>query len=330
MSVVSADPANLFRSKPAIDYEWLITIGKLAQVADFWSLPPRARLEEEISQAAACLEAARLDLLPRHAFFGENRLSFELSSNYRDSPLQVFWDVTLPEKNGLCGPLAYKIDLLWLKRLVLESNRRKRPPVIEANDLREIMKLVGEESVDEETFFQAVRDNFEQRGEAEIIWHQANEQKSTQRLRYRCQSGWSYKRTPTKDKSKTLGKVINLKVRVNEYFFKFLKLSDRFNSNIEFNWEYLKTLEPIEMRFYELMQLWRTGRETGGVSNQVVMDYGLFAALFPLPAVKSRTEAEHQVKKICGRHRQSGYLRGYQIIRLQNGKQTKMQLCFEF
>jgi hypothetical protein len=98
---------------------------------------------------------------------------------------------------------------------------------------------------------------------------------------------------------------------------------------IEFDYDYLSTLMPVQMRFYELTQLLRNQPQNKS-ENIIQMDLNEFSGLMPLPQTKEHGELESQVISIVKPHLNNGYLKDYEIKYSQENTNVNPVIYFEF
>ncbi len=115
---------------------------------------------------------------------------------------------------------------------------------------------------------------------------------------------------------------VMMRVELDEYWLEWAKVAHR----AEFDFDYLASLEPIEMRFYELVQLLRF--QDGDRALCVIrkaplrISYSEFASLMPLPPVETYEQIENQINELCRAHLDSGFLETITIKSIERNEQS--------
>lgn len=105
------------------------------------------------------IKKCELFSFPLHGFFEENYLSVKQTKKFENEKLKIDWEVHLNSQSPNLAGLAYKINLLYFKRRILQS-RSIFPSVIEISDLREVASAIGEEKLGQQIIFEALESNF--------------------------------------------------------------------------------------------------------------------------------------------------------------------------
>lgn len=90
---------------------------------------------------------------------------------------------------------------------------------------------------------------------------------------------------------------------------------------IIFDWEYMKNLEAGELRFYELTNLLRAV-STDQPSDRLEIEYNIFTRLMPLPTLEGYPQIKRQIDELCRNHIERQYLQKLRITKNKKGKDT--------
>lgn len=105
------------------------------------------------------------------------------------------------------------------------------------------------------------------------------------------------------------------RIRLKDFWLKWSEIARR----AKFDFDYLTTLQPLEMRFYELTKLLRFKDTQMSLKKQkqapLEIIYRDFCLLMPVSEEKTLEKAEKQIEALCIPMVESGFLKDFTILR---------------
>lgn len=259
------------------------------------------------------LALADVFLLPFHGFNGNRRFtSAGISRQNSDYVMNIGWEVVYRStKTGIAA--SYEADLLVTKRRIYEQGPELRSAVNLdfddrfANLLEKHKNIQGFEKIFLSNFSSGAFITFEKQPKSgSRVTRYPSEETSVNR----------YNEVYTRFKQPYAeGKVRFLRSRLRDYWLDWWEIAHR----AEFDFDYLETLEPLEMRFYELTQLLRFKNREKSVRElkkaPLKISYGEFCALMPLRQAKTSKGMWKQLRQLCTNQQSRGYLKDFSISR---------------
>lgn len=282
-------------------------------------------------------DSAEIYLLPFHSFTDGDQLNIRFRRTLSAASFDVKWRVLYFDRQA-GGAAVYAADLLVLKRRIYEQGNQLKdcveidleaelPQFVESfkemEQFKELFKFNMTLSAkldinrlkNTNTNRQSAADaktaaNSGAESSANSVTDSSNETRAVSMITGFSRCGEFSTRS---QQSKSGDCQTRLRVQLGEYWLGWAQAARR----AEFDFDYLSArepiaLQPIELRFYELVQFLRIRGSEKPVSAHrnapLVIGYNEFTELMPLPRMKTYEAAEHQINELCSTHLTRGYL----------------------